>query len=333
MKYTATSILLLSATLILSACASTYPYKQSPKSTPAVNRTKTAPKSVAKVSQNVAYVNGQPISQSSLLKSMYELAGGEALANAVIDASITEDLALRKINITPEMMQAEKQLIIDALSPSSEDEAVRLLSQLRLDRGLGEYNFNKMLHRNAALRAIIAAKVNLNPQLLQQEYELRFGPKYQPRIIVMPNLRDIKRIHSQLDKGESFSDLAGANSTDISNRQGGLLSPISPVDANYPQVILQELIKLQPGQISQAIVLDNSYALLKLERIIPQSELQYDQVKDQIAKSLRLRIQATLMRQKASEYIASSQVTVLQPELHDSWLRKKNEYTDAPSGQ
>ncbi|QQE11999.1 peptidyl-prolyl cis-trans isomerase [Planctomycetota bacterium] len=325
-----TPCLLLLAAFFIPACQSASYKVDSPT---AVDRTaskqtiETRSGTGRKLSANIAYINGLPVPSSSLMPTMYEIAGGEALANTVIDQGIKEELALMRIPITDTMVQQEKQLILDNLSPNDENEAVRLLSQLRKQRGLGDHNFQAMLTRNAGLRAIVQDDVKLSERLLQQEYALRFGEKYQARLIVTPDLKSLKLLRNRIISGESFSDLAGANSTDISSRQGGLLSPISLADTNYPSTIRTELAKLKVGSLSQAIAIDNGYALLKLERIFPASELEYDQVKEQIRQSLRLRIEATLMRQKAAEYVAKAKVTILQPNLLESWKRKKLEYT------
>ena len=321
--------MILACALMLTGCSASpdFNFSNNKASTPKKSVSKVATKSDPIIS-TVAYINGSPVKAKSMLNSMYEIAGGESLANEVIDRGIQEDLDLRHEVLTMQMVETEKQYILDSLDPDDLDQATRMLNKLRQQKGLGEYAFHAMLKRNAGLRKIVSRDVNMTPVLLQQEYKLRYGDRYQARMIVMPDLRSLQHIRRQAEQGADFALLANTNSTDISARQGGLLPAISPVDSNYPKTIRKTLTKLKPGELSDALAVDNGYAFLKLERVVPASKLKYDEVEDQLKKAVRTRVEATLMRQKATEYITKARVTVLEPVLLGSWKRQKGKFTE-----
>ena len=111
----------------------------------------------AKGGKAVAFVEGRPITVNDLQPAVYEAAGGQILAEMVLDRRIERRLAERGITLTGSQITAEKDVLLKTLDAGNEDQATRLLRELRRRRGLGDQRFEQLLKRNAGLRALVAA--------------------------------------------------------------------------------------------------------------------------------------------------------------------------------
>lgn len=271
----------------------------------------------------LAYVNGQAVLERDVIASLIESDAGQVLSEVVLDRVIDQRLNERGLVVDDTVIAAERELVYATLDPD-EDQAARLLEQFRRERGLGDVRFEAFLRRNAGLRMLVADRVNITPTGLRQEYELVYGPRYQPRIIVAATAAEASKLRQRVvEDGESFSDVATTSSTDISAAQGGLLSPISPADARYPQAVRDALTKLEVGQVSEVIAIDNGFALLELVRRVDARSVTIDDARDELEQSLRLRQERLLMQQLAREMIAEAKVVVLDPSLEDGWRFRK----------
>ncbi|WP_432800299.1 peptidylprolyl isomerase [Poriferisphaera sp. WC338] len=280
------------------------------------------------LSQTIAYVDGKPVQATDMLGTLYETAGGESLSDLILDRMLADESKTYDLVLTQDMIKRERDLILNSLD-ADPDQAQRLLNKLRRERGLGETRFPAMLERNAMLRQLIQPEVNLTNYLMRQQFDLIYGPKFQPRLIIVPELIQANELRKRALAGESFSDLAALNSTDISARQGGLLAPISLADTNYPQNIREAIAKLEDGSISDLIAMDNGYAFIQLYRTIEAQPVQYAEVESEVARILRNKLEATLMRQKAAELVRKANVTILEPLLLGSWKQQKARFLDA----
>lgn len=271
----------------------------------------------------VAYVDGDSISAEELRQLFLEKSGGLILAEVVLDRRLKRRLAQSSLVVGSAEVTAEKKLLLETLDSTDEDQAVRLMAQLRRVRGLGKKRFAAMLHRNAALRLLVQPQVRVSDAAMGLHYQRLYGPRYQGRILVRPTLRDLDPIQDRLTAGESFSDLAAELSSDLSAAQGGLLSPISPVDPEYPQSIRKLLPRLEVGEISDAIAVDGGFALVKLERKIAGQGIEFDDVKEELKLQVTRYVEGMLMDQMARALTTKTGVVVLDPALGQSWQRQK----------
>ncbi len=139
----------------------------------------------------LAYVAGEPLRSGDLFVPMAEAVGGEILGERVLDEMLGRRLAKAGIELTPEVLEAERVKLSQTLSPD-EDEAARLLAELRQRRGLGDVRFAALLRRNAGLRAIVADRVTVSEAAVEQAYRLSYGPASRVRLILAESLRDAR---------------------------------------------------------------------------------------------------------------------------------------------
>ncbi len=293
-----------------------------PLPAPAASTTPAQTSAARQNSAPVAYINGQPVTRSDLHTRLIEVSGGQVLSELILDNMIRDRLKQRGLTLTPELIDAEESHMRNTLS-ADPNEATRLLIKMFSDRGLGKLGFQSMLFRNAGLRLLIKDQVQVPETLLRQAYELRHGQRYRIRIIVTDSLPQASDLQARSVAGESFADLASLNSTDASAAQGGLLSPISPVDNTYPKALRQTLASMQTGTISDLIAVDDHFIIMKLEKILPADAIPFEQARAQLEYTVQLELEGQRMQQAARSMLADAKVVVLEPVLNKSWLNQK----------
>ena len=309
-----TAFIILALTALLTGCE-TQPQ-------PAVPTASAGPPKVARQAGPVAYIDGKPVTEADLHLRLMEAAGGQVLSEMILDQQIRERLAQAGITLGANLIEQEKAYMLATLS-ADPNEAARLLNDMRNERGLGDKRFQSMLFRNAGLRALTKDQVQVPENLLQQAYQLQHGERYRVRIIVADTLTQASDLHVRAAGGQSFADLASLNSTDASAAQGGLLSPISPIDATYPKALRQALAKMPVGGISDLIADDDHFIIMKLEAKLPAEQITFEQAKPRLARTVRLELQGQAMQQAARAMLADAKVVVLDPTLNKSWLEQK----------
>jgi foldase protein PrsA len=218
----------------------------------------------------------------------------------------------------------ERKLFITNLNPDP-NAALRLLEELRNRQGLGSKRFQRLLWQNAALRMLVRDRVQVTDEAVENMFTLVHGPKRQARLIVTPNLETMADVVKWLQDGASFADIAVNTSTDSSAARGGLLEPMSRVDLNYPAAIRDELFKLKPAEVSTPVLIDNGYALLRLEREIKADDVELSAVRPEMERLVRINQERIAMDQLARQLLTGSTITVIDPVLNESWNRARGQ--------
>ncbi len=276
------------------------------------------------VSPPIAYVDGQAVTREDLMPTLIEAAGGTALSELALDRLVIEALTERGLALTPELIEQEKAQMLSAMS-SDPDEAVRLFNAMRTQRGLGDVRFEAMLRRNAGLRLLVKDEVEVVPALLRQAYEMQHGERYRVRIIVAETLAQASEILELAKAGEPFSDLAAKHSTDASAAQGGLLSPISPIDPTYPAALRQALENMKPTDISELIAVDDRFIIMRLDEVLPADDVSYEAALPGLVRQVRRELEGQLMQRTARSMLAEARVVVLDPALGKAWRSRQDQ--------
>lgn len=272
----------------------------------------------------VAFVEGRPITVNDLQPAVYEAAGGQILAEMVLDRRIERRLAERGITLAGSQIMAEKEVLLKTLDAGNEDQATRLLRELRKRRGLGDQRFEQLLKRNAGLRALIAEQVQINDALIQQAHQMQYGAKYEIRLITVEALGEAGEVARKARDGTlTFTELAVRHSTDSSRAQGGLLPPISPVDESWPEAIRKVVTTLNVGSVSDPVALERGFAIVKLERKVEAQPIQLEPVRAELTARVRRNAERLLMQQLARTLLTEADVLVADRVLRESWTQQK----------
>ncbi len=277
----------------------------------------------------LALLDGQPIEASDISVGLVEAAGATVLQEHILDSLLRRELARVNRTIDPEQIDAELAILIDSLTAggvaSDSDEARALLDQLRRNRSLGDSRFQALLWRNAAMRALVAPRVNVTNQDLELAYQLRYAETYSARLITTDTASQATQAIRRVRDGEPFGEVAAALSTDISRDRGGLLPPISPADPTFPAAVRTTLAQLSPGEVSQPVALASTYAILKLERINPadpSAPPSAQAARDVLEPDVRLQKERAEMDLLARTLLESARVQILDPQLQREWIRR-----------
>ncbi|WGE89727.1 peptidylprolyl isomerase [Actinobacillus arthritidis] len=139
--------------------------------------------------------------------------------------------------------------------------------------------------------ADVAKNVQVNDEQITTYYEKNkadYATKGEARVahIQLANETEAKAVAEALQKGEDFATLAKSKSTDkLSATQGGDLGWAKA--GTFPKAFEGAYATLQAGQVSAVVNVDGAYHIIKVlerkgEKVIP-----LEQVKDQIAKTIR----------------------------------------------
>ncbi|MEM7577543.1 MAG: hypothetical protein AAF328_08715 [Planctomycetota bacterium] len=269
----------------------------------------------------VAYLYGQPLRRDALWPALTEAAGGVVFDEFVLDAALQRRLRQVGLTVTAAHVADELGLLADALSDDP-DEAARLLAELRQRRGLGDDRFDRLLRRNAALRMLVADDSQLAPERLDAQarraFAREYGPSFRIRLLTADTPGRAQALRQRVLDGEAFTDLAAQHSTDPSKHRGGLLSPISPADATYPQLLRDTLPQLDPATnagLSPVLALDGGYAVVQLLETIPARDVAYEAQRDRLLREVQRGNQRLLMEQLAGALREEADVLVIDRDL------------------
>lgn len=286
----------------------------------------------------LGFVNGQAVHMADLREPLLEAAGGEALANLVIDRELGQRLRSLNLEVTSADIEAERAALLRSLDANDEDRAVRLLRRLRERRGLGPVRFAALLERNAALRklALQRGDASVSDAAVRVAYEASYGPKVRARLALLRNLPAARAVRAEVREADHpvsrFIELAVERSVDSSASRGGLLPPISPADTAYPAAFREALQtfgdEAERGDVSAVVVLDDGFAVLQYIERVEASDTAFEDVRQSLRNTLRRREQRREMDRIAQSILADADVTILSEALSESWQRDARQGDD-----
>lgn len=268
-------------------------------------------------------VESRVVEWAEIRPLLAEAAGASVLQEVVLDRALAPALNDAGITIGAAQVDAERALFYETLSDDP-DVSARLARELRARQGLGRNRFERLLRRNASLRALVRDQVQVTDEAMLQLHQTTYGPKRQCRIMVLPTLGDAQAAITRLTRGEFFGDVAVDVSTDASAARGGLLPPLSRGDASYPEALREALWALAPGGVSPPVLLGDNYAVLTLVRNVDAQDVELDAVRAELGRQLRLSQERLLMDQLARRLFADSSVVIIDDGLKESWDSRFN---------
>ena len=285
--------LIVAATL--GAC-STVPSSESARS-PSVD---TIPAISADTSPLVALVDGDALDFARLRASLIEIAGENALKDAVLDMRLTTRLAREQLTISADAVARERALLLETLS-TDESRAIELLGAIRLRQGLGDTRFEALLRRNAGLRALVARAIVIDESGLANAFDVAHGPRRTARVAVLSRLGDAERFSADVAAGRAFMELAVERSLDEGAARGGLLAPLARRDPSYPEALRAAIFATAIGAVSPPILDEARFYVVTVISEQPADGVTREASHEACEKALRLSRERLLMDALARE--------------------------------
>ncbi|MSR44712.1 MAG: hypothetical protein EXS15_05050 [Phycisphaerales bacterium] len=280
-----------------------------------------SPQSATLTDRPPAIFNGQSVEWSELRPRLLELSGASILEEVLLERLLLREVQQAAIAIDDDAVAMEERAARDALS-SDPARAAQLLTALRSEQGLGQIRFAALLWRNAALRALAAREVTLTEESIRQAFDASHGPRRIARLIVVADIAHAQRVRVRLGASESFAEVAAQMSIDSSAARGGLLAPIARLDPSYPPAFREVLFSLAPGEVSQAVLLEDGYAIIQLRDEIagdgrdPATSRAED---ERTARRVQERVE---MDRIARTLLGGAKPTVFDESLSESWQQR-----------
>jgi parvulin-like peptidyl-prolyl isomerase len=247
-----------------------------------------------------------------------------------------QETARRGVRVTTKDVDAEYRRRLARLYPVdpatpvdlSRPQQEQALSVVLDREGISRQEFMLKVERDAHVRKLAERDLTIDEKTLRAEYAVLYGPKVQIRMILSRSLSDIEQVRELLEGGRDFAAIARQRSSDpYAASTDGLTQPFSLDDPSVPAVLREAARRLKPEEISSAIRVDDQYAIFRLEKEFPASQVEYSQVRDQVLQAYRQRVVPERMARITGDLIGKARVVILDP-----LLRRQYEERRAASG-
>ncbi|MFT5422454.1 MAG: hypothetical protein ACI89L_000211 [Phycisphaerales bacterium] len=256
-----------------------------------------------------------------------ETGGRQAIEELILDRELARQLEAAGIALTDDLL-AKERAMFDAGAAGSPG----TMLQIRRSRGLGPHRLERLLRRNASLRALVGEPETATEDEVRFAHELRHGSRRVLRVMVIPDaaragqIRESLGEHASLEGLDSsdplewaFARAAFEESADPSAAAGGLLGAVHPLDPSLPEAVRQAVLDTPDGSLSMLILTDRGSVLVLPIGTTPANEITLGESRSEIIKDLRVQRQRLIMDDRAREILRQARPTVLDPGLNWAW--------------
>lgn len=290
----------------------------------------TGPSVAGSRAQRAAVIDGSIVSVETMRAPLMEAAGAVVLEEIVLDRGLARALDRAGIRMTAAMVAAEERALLDELANVADGaNRAELLDQIKRTRGLGPGRFERLLERNAGLRALVAPEAEPEPEELRLAERIAFGRTHRVRLLVAPTEAAASEARVDIMRSPdparewTFADRCVATSVHPTAPRGGLIEAFSANDPAYPDVLRDAVRRLEPGQISPVLVTRGGFALVLVESVSAAREPSAGE-RDRVARRVRSRKQRLAMEQLAQQLLARSAVSPIDPDLAEAWRARRD---------
>ena len=277
--------------------------------------------------QVLAIVDGRAMTHRQIAGALYELAGDEVLKEYVLDQSLESRCASLGIEIGERELDQERALLGETLAGEAQISS-RVVDTLRSRRGLGPERYERLLRRNAMLRALTSNAAEPDQRTIERAIENAFGRRYRVRLCVSEDVRMLGELSNRintldpLSRSVAFSDACFEFSTHPSADRGGLIPALSLSDPGYPSALLDVVGRTAVGSCSPVISTEAGLATVLVERVDPR-RVPSDTQRSEVVRRLRSDTQRIAMQRYAQQVLADHEVIVLDRSLNWAWSKNR----------
>jgi parvulin-like peptidyl-prolyl isomerase len=290
---------------------------------------------VAGMDDAVVTVNGTPLTMRQLVGPLIESHGLTILLNLVQLELAREDAAKNHIVVTAKDFEDERESTLERLCKNSDEskyldaidkatarkdfaEADKVRKQLRAEREefltqfldnqhVDRVEFDIVLQINAYLRKIAEPQLvgRIGDEALHRAFGQMYGEKIHVHYIELGNLDEVGQVKRRLAAGDRFEDIARDMSHNTaSGALGGDLPAFSRQSTSPPDVFKDMAFSLKDGEVSDALVLDKTYILIKRIALIPPKHVKFEAEKQVVYNTLYSRLLETVVKKLKQDLAA-----------------------------
>ena len=265
--------------------------------------------------QPMAIVNGQKITRAEFLDRLESAQGKQVLSDLILRALIEDAFDKSGATLADEEVEAK---IAEAKS-SAPDEAAW---QQYLDaRGMDEAEFRTFVSFSLKVQRLATKSVDTSEEKLKEFYEENKERFTQPELvdlseIVVSNKAEADKLAAQLaTKPETFGDLARQHSLSPTRERSGRRGDM-PIRQMTPVSIREIVRRLNIGEISKPVEIQDNWYILKLEGHKDAHEPSYEEIKQQV-KDAYMQQHANSEQELIKEMCATGQVNIVDPKYYE----------------
>lgn len=285
-------------------------------------------------------IQGTPVELDQLTPQLAEAAGAVVLEELILDRALSKAVAEENLHVGTAEVEAERQSLLRSLQAEANltaGQAELSLESLRRQRGLGPVRFESLLLRNARLRALARPGIDLTNEEIDRGVAIEFGPRYRARVILTDDARKAAEARGrimnalppegtagpdsqvQLEIASAvFARVAVAASLHITAGGGGLVTELSPSDAQFPALVRDALPTLVVGRPSAVYATPEGYWIVLIEKAI-EGAAPTDADRDTTRRRLLARKERMEMDRIGRQLMNAAGLTVLDASLRWSW--------------
>ena len=274
----------------------------------------------------MAIVNGQPISRKQVVDKLIETHGLAVLQQMIALDLAKQESQRRGLTVTPADIQAQFDRALEEIVPTSDSRGVTLtpeskqqaLQTILQQRCLTLPEFMIAMERNAHLRKLVEADFTVDEATLREEFARLYGEKVQVRHIQVAagDLRALNEALDQLSRGVDFAEVARAVSINQDTAaRGGMMEPFTFTDTEIPAALRDYAFSLSVGQVSAPLQTGQYVHILKLEGRVPPTDVTLDDVRDEVERQVRARVERKKMNEMITRLYQQAKIRVLDPQL------------------
>lgn len=279
----------------------------------------------------IATINGRPLPAYRIINTLLQNHGAALLEQHVASMAAEEEAARRGIAVSAADIEREYELTLRRLydplagiNGASFDRAAaeRLVDEVLAERRSSREELRLVVRRNAFLRKIAAAEVEITDERLRLEHERLNGERVQVRHIQLATLAQVERARAEMRAGLPFEVAAQQFSANTGSAgRGGLLEPFTAVDERVPAAFRTAAWALQPGEESAPVRVGQWLHLIRMERRIPGQAAPLEAARENLAAALRERLAEESMESLFSRLVAQADVKIRHPVLREAYER------------
>jgi parvulin-like peptidyl-prolyl isomerase len=272
------------------------------------------PELEAKYPGVAGFINQQPVPRDQLAAQCISRHGKEILRGEINRMLLNG--ALQSANKT--VLQPDINAEIDRAAESmgyvkrdgTPDPDTWLKSIIEDEGATVELYIEDAVWPSVALKKLVEDEVQLTDEDLQKGFEANFGPRAEVLAIVMSNQRtaeDVFRQARQSMTEQSFGELAAKYSVEPVSRSN--FGKVPALRRHGGQPTLEDAaFKLQPGEISAVIALQDQYVLLYKQGETRSIVQDFEAVREELEKEIREKKMRLAMTQRLDAMIKSAQI-------------------------